>query len=230
MPKLQEYVAPTRELRPENQGYQAFETAGRRVGGMYREAASGTVAAAKAGAQALVDKAQWPFTLFELKRRFTEPEKTTETTGAGGVGGFSVRKSRSSLADEQFAPRVMPNLYAANLASGAYDVPYNPLSRSLSPEGAHLNTLDSAAASLTNQLRGLIGSGDRTGGTLGPSPNQDAINSAEAWGRTIAGVPVPTSYTPADTGGGDYGGGGDSFTPATNFGVVGGGFGDAGVY
>ena len=203
MPKLQEYVAPSRELRPDNTGYQAFETEGRRIGGMYRDAATTMIAAAKSNAAAISDKAQWPFALFDLQQKFAA--KTS--TGASGLMNFNTRaSSRGGQIDDQFSPRVMPNLYAANLADA--DNFNNPLSKSLSPAGAHASTLDAEASRLTNTLRGLIGSGDPTGGMAGPrvSPNADAEASANAWGQSISGVPsVPVSSSGdwgVDAGGG----------------------------
>lgn len=197
MPKLQEYVAPSRELRPENTGYQGFETAGRRVGGMYRESASDIATTAKVSAQTLADKQQWPFTLFALKQKFDAAAK-------GKGGGFRVVPSKPSVTDAQFGERIMPNLYAEDLAASAAENAYqNPMAKYLSPEGAHQQSLADQAAQLTKQLQGLIGTpaGSVSGGgsingvgvpmpTLGPSPNADAEASAN--GQNIYGVPVPT--------------------------------------
>lgn len=217
MPKLQEYIAPSRELRPDNSGYQAFETAGRRVGGMFREAGANTLAKARAEAATLADKAQWPFTLFALKQKFQPPKPAAPAGAAGGGVAFNVRGSRgTSYGDAQFAPRIMPNLYAANLSN--VNEFYNPLSAGLSPEGAHQRTLADEAARLSNQLKGLVGSAGGYGGVSGPGPNADAEASANAYGQSIAGVPVPTGYggptPPAGEIGGDYGGGGDAYLPA----------------
>lgn len=224
MPKLQEYVSPSRELKPDNQGYQAWETAGRRVGGLYREAAGDTARTAKIKAQMLADEAQWPFTLFALKQKFAPPKATTAETAAPG-GGFRVAGGSSGM---DLSRRSMPNLAAANYASQreeAYAL-YNPLSKSLSPEGAHNTTLADEARRLTNQLVGLVGGGGTFSTMPGTSPNADAYASADAWGRSVAGVPVSTgvgSYT--DPGyGWDYGGGSSSTASAypgtTNQGIT----------
>lgn len=176
MAKLQEYVAPQKELRPSNEGFNAFETAGRRVGGMYREAGADLARAATANAATLTNTDQWPFTLYALKQKFMAQKAQSGMNFRTAVAG-------SSAADEQFANRVMPNLSLENAQANATDGTPGGIS-SLTPEGAHQATLDAQAALLTGQLQGLIGAGDPTGGMNGPAPtyNTDAQASANQWG------------------------------------------------
>lgn len=207
MPKLEQYVAPQKEIRPDNQGYQAFETEGRRIGGIYREIGKDTADAAKANAAILTNKAQWPFTLFALQQKFTPKPNLANNVGFRVLGGVN-----GTAQDDQFARRVMPNLAAANAADQAAENFANPLSSSLSPQGAHDTTLAAQAAALTVQMRGLIGAGDTTGGFRGPGPgpNADAQASADAWGASLAGQPTGTGIGSNNDTGGDFGGGGEA--------------------
>lgn len=208
MPKLQEYTAPTKELRPSNEGFNAFETAGRRVGGMYREAGADIARAASANAQTLTDKGQWPFTLFALQQKFAQGSART-------YSGFRTGASGTSMADEQFAPRNMPNLALENASANFADGTPAGIS-SLTPDGAHMATLDQQAALLSGQLQGLIGSGDPTGGMSGPVDPNAAANAGaqQLWGfqgsNGYTGPPQPIGQNSGTI---DNGGGGGDLAP-----------------
>jgi hypothetical protein len=212
MPKLQEYVAPSRTLNPSSAGYSAYQTAGRRVGGMMRQAGEDMVRAARAQGQVLTDKAQWPFTLFDLKQKFTKP---AAGTGEDTSVSFGVRPSRGSMADEQFAPRVMPNLARANLSSQMEEGYDNRLAGRLSPYGARQESIANQAALLAEETRALIGtpgSGVYRQRPLGPSQNPGVD---PAWAQSVTGQAVDTGLSSNDPGYADYGGGGDTVPTRT---------------
>lgn len=59
------YVAPIRALRPADQGFSAFESAGRRLGAGYREAAADYAKIGELQAREIEAK-RWPFDILEL--------------------------------------------------------------------------------------------------------------------------------------------------------------------
>lgn len=104
MAKIAEYVAPKTDLRPSNEGFAAFETAGRRVGSMYREAAQDQMTGAKLAGEMAFKDIEFPYLLQSLQ---------SKGTASGGVS-FKAVGGGSGSKDAFGAPRKMPNLSSEN--------------------------------------------------------------------------------------------------------------------
>lgn len=115
----------TNNARTDN-GYQAFETLGRRVGGQYDQAGNDLRDIGRAKADVINMVGRWPFNIIELEERSAARAALRSSSAAQTstlpARGYSVRVvgSGSSITDGQFAPRVMPNLASLNeLSEGA---------------------------------------------------------------------------------------------------------------
>src|SRR5713226_6189182 len=87
MARIAEYTAPTVTLRPDEKGYAAFETAGRRIGPLYSQAAEDLTQAGKLTAQGIEDTGKTQMAIADLIR---QPAATS--TGAKGGVNFRVGK------------------------------------------------------------------------------------------------------------------------------------------
>lgn len=97
MPRITEYTAPQKQLNPSDRAQQAWETAGRRVGPLYNQAAQDIKQAGVVQGQMERDKI-WPFDIAALYEhnaptvRNTTANETTSRSEAGHatlVGGIS---------------------------------------------------------------------------------------------------------------------------------------------
>lgn len=107
MAKIAEYVAPKTDLRPSNEGFAAFETAGRRVGSMYREAAQDQMTGAKLAGEMAFKDIEFPYLLQSLN----------PTPAASGGVNFKAVGGSGGKSGGFGAPGKMPNLSAANEAA-----------------------------------------------------------------------------------------------------------------
>lgn len=83
MAKLPEYFAPKTKLQPSERGYQAYEVAGRRLGGMYAETARSEMERAKVAGEVIYNTIAFPALLSLLS--------TSGTTNSGVGGGVGVK-------------------------------------------------------------------------------------------------------------------------------------------
>lgn len=124
MARIKEFEA-TGSLRTNDNGYAAFETLGRRVGGQYNQAGNDIRDIGRAKSDVINMLGRWPFNIIDLQQRETkrrnallEAESSRATNGGrGGVGGVVSRGSGSGITDDQFKTRRMPNLAALNQMS-----------------------------------------------------------------------------------------------------------------
>ena len=84
MPRIPEYFAPDRTLRPSDTGFSAFETAGRRIGPLYREAGQDMARIGELQRQG-IEARRWPFDILALEQR------------SQGGGGIRVRLGRDPM-------------------------------------------------------------------------------------------------------------------------------------
>jgi hypothetical protein len=105
MAKIAEYVAPKTELHPSEAGYSAFETAGRRLGGMYREAANDQITAAKLAGQMAASDIEFPYLLQSLQPASGISIKSVGGSGSGGKDALG------------FKNQTFPDLAAENAAA-----------------------------------------------------------------------------------------------------------------
>lgn len=108
MPKLSQYFAPKTRIQPSERGYQAYETAGRRIGGMYAETARSEMESAKLAGDIAYNAVAYPALVNSLNP--SSSASTKVVTAAGPSDLFSLN------------PKKMPDLSAANTAaSGALE-------------------------------------------------------------------------------------------------------------
>ena len=88
MAQFREYNAPDRELRPSEAGFSAFETAGRRIGPAYSQAAQDVREGGRITAQ-LLELRKWPFDMLALEQR--DQSGGGVRLGGGGRGGGGLR-------------------------------------------------------------------------------------------------------------------------------------------
>jgi hypothetical protein len=67
MPKVKQYCAPIKKLVPDSAGYQEFETAGRRIGPLYKQTADDISAAGKLAAQGVMDSGKTLLDIYRLQ-------------------------------------------------------------------------------------------------------------------------------------------------------------------
>lgn len=96
MPSIKEFVS-TNTYRPENSGYNAFETLGRRVGGQYDQAGNDLRDIGRAKAAVTNMLGRWPFNIIELEQRAAEQAAVKSKPSSGGfsIGGFYSGGGRS---------------------------------------------------------------------------------------------------------------------------------------
>lgn len=82
MPTFSQYVAADRPLRPDEKGFAAFETAGRRIGPLYREAGQDMARIGELQRQG-IEARRWPFDILALEQRSQQ--------GSQQSGGIRVR-------------------------------------------------------------------------------------------------------------------------------------------
>lgn len=121
---IAEYVAPTVKLSMSPVGTAAWETAGRRIGPQYNEAASETKAAGEAQAQGY-KALMWPYDILKLYEDYAK-EPSAPTRGisnrlGGGAVGTRAPGSSYSPADHQQVSRGMGALGSA-LSDGGYQL------------------------------------------------------------------------------------------------------------
>ncbi|MGE3279690.1 MAG: hypothetical protein AB7H90_03470 [Alphaproteobacteria bacterium] len=99
MPKIREYNAPTRRLNPSDRASQAWETAGRRFGPLYNQAAQDIKEAGRV--RGAMERAKiWPFNVYALRERnaekitntTSENTRTSQDSGGGGGGAKLIDK------------------------------------------------------------------------------------------------------------------------------------------
>jgi hypothetical protein len=177
MAKIPEYIAAKTELRPSDLGFQAFETEGRRVGGMYREAANDMITGAKLAGEMAARDIEWPYIMQSLQ-------------GGASSGGTNIKAvGGSSGADSAFPFQRMPDLSAEDAAAAGALPDGSSTLPGAAARAAQLTPLDK----LTNALKGLMASAPVP--APAPGPNAAAEDAANAWGRTITG-PVSTGADP----------------------------------
>lgn len=99
MPKLPEYDAPNTALRPNGEGFNAWETAGRRIGPAYNQAANDLKEQGKLAAQEIKDQ-RWPLAFLALAKppplqvgfKVIDPSNNAKykTVGSVGAGAANV--------------------------------------------------------------------------------------------------------------------------------------------
>lgn len=88
MARIEEYTAPITLLRPDREGYGAFETAGRRLGPLYNDVAQALREAGAAEGRGIVNQAR----VTQLIAELANPVATVRAGGGGGGGGGSARE------------------------------------------------------------------------------------------------------------------------------------------
>lgn len=86
MAEIKGFVAPTRQLRPAEGGFTAFQTTGRRVGLDYRSIAEDYARIGAVQARTIEDQ-RWPFDILAL----TERGRSSPSGGGGGARGGGLR-------------------------------------------------------------------------------------------------------------------------------------------
>jgi hypothetical protein len=206
MAKIAEYIAPKTDLRPSDAGYQAFETAGRRLGSMYREAAADEIAGAKVAGAMAASAIEFPYLLQSLA---TPTGVSVNTVGAGAAGGGKTDALGLPIQGQ-------PNLAAENAAAAAQDpsAGKSPLAQLTGVLGKVLSIPPAADGSggnyggggdptITNPTPAApadSGTGNTSGGGFGPTNPEDPFGGG--YGGPAAG-PSPSDYStgnPTDTG------------------------------
>lgn len=82
MPNIREFDAPKDQLHPDDKGFAAFETMGRRVGPLYNQAGQDVAKIGRLHAQEIQDR-RWPYNIMALQQ-----------SGGGGGVNFRVVGSR----------------------------------------------------------------------------------------------------------------------------------------
>ena len=120
MPELKQYFA-TNTYRPDESGFAAFETFGRRVGSEYGRAASDIKEIGRTKAATINMLGRWPFNILELEKRESERAmRSSPQSQSRPMGGVVTRPSSSGITDSQFGARYMPDLAALNeMSEGA---------------------------------------------------------------------------------------------------------------
>lgn len=159
MPTIRPYVAPDRTLRPEAEGFAAFETAGRRVGALYNEAGEDYRRIGALMAQQITDK-RWPFDILELEKAQEAAQRARAGSGGGGRVRVSGLNSNTSAEDPLGFYRnrdfsVHDQISSGMAALGDYvgNQNYRPAS------GTQLNTTGPQVIDLTN---GTMSIGNKT--------------------------------------------------------------------
>lgn len=193
MARIVEYDAPNTKLTPSNEGYSAWETAGRRIGPLLNSAAQDVRAEGKLAGQEVKDQ-RWPLAFLALAK--TPPITSINVRVAGGVNPLQDSIDRQNTL-EQYQTIGSVGAGAANIG-GLFNDAMNeaglPDQQKVYPYDHGRNPIDPWGTS------GLAKSG--TGG-----PNAAANAAANAYfygnGRTGAGAIPPAPGTPPPTGDGE---------------------------
>ena len=122
--KIAEYLAPTERLTPSNEGFSAFETAGRRIGPLYNQEAQDIKEEGRLKAQEIEDLSRWPFDILNLRNDVAEAQAAkaakegvrigSVTEGYNAVSGNAGQAGRGGITDP---------------SSGDYYSPFDQISR-----------------------------------------------------------------------------------------------------
>lgn len=212
MPRIPEYTAPATKLRGSEQGVNAWETAGRRLGGQYREAAATLAKAAAVRGQTLADKNQWPFNLFALKQKILASQEEAREAAAGPDVAFKVSNAGSFRRDGYTGNAGFQHPNTVSMAPG-FTTPVNPNSvgggyREYSGSTSQ-NYYNNSLAAQANDLVSRIGD------TISPSSR-----SASPTGGTeyVTGTPANDPRYGGTSAGFD-GGGGSSMEGKSSYGT-----------
>lgn len=193
MPRIAQYEAPSTKISESNEGYSAWETAGRRIGPLLNQAAQDATKEGALQADAIKQSA-WPL-------RFLALAQQPKTVGFKIVGGVNKPWAQQNTTLGQVGAG------AANIGDVMADATGdgNPDQQTVGPgygptTGGNLPPIDPWGNS------GLA----KTGG----SPNASAIASANSWYGQQPATPAPGS---------DSGGGAVARVGAAIAGVMGGG-------
>lgn len=104
MARLPQYWAPKTKITPSERGFNAFETAGRRIGGLYAETARSEEQASKLAGDLAYNAIEFPFLYGSSTSTGSVSAKVT--TAGGPSSAFSLK------------PETSPDLSAANAAAG----------------------------------------------------------------------------------------------------------------
>lgn len=220
MPSIKEFVA-SNTYRPEDKGYSAFETLGRRVGGQFDQAGNDIRDIGRAQAAATNMIGRWPFNIIELEQRAAK-EAATVLRGQGaapgkGRGGFSIQgPGRGGYGGSRRSPN-----YSSfdQMSEGA-----GSLGRMLHTEGSSTRSdrdgYSAQALREKDRWQQLYNAAQRKQwdswnkelNDYNKKVNADAADAADnIHGPTgVSGNPSSPYYDERQTGG-DFGGGGDPF-------------------
>lgn len=186
MAKIPEYVAPKASLQ---EAYSAFETAGRRLGGMYRTAADSEITASKVAGETAAQGIEWPYVLQSLTPGSGVSVKTVGGGSSSG-SGFGATYSPNLAAEDAAAYR---DLYG----TGGSTLPQAAKARS------QLNALDN----FTKAMGQVLASAPLPS-KVGLGPNAAAEKDAQQV-YDAGGFATSTSTTGNQSDSyGDFGGGG----------------------
>jgi hypothetical protein len=95
--KIAEYLAPNERLTPSNEGFSAFETAGRRIGPLYNQQAQDIKEEGRLKAQEIEDLSRWPFDILNLRNDVAQAQ--ADKLSKVGVRIGSVREGYDAFSD-----------------------------------------------------------------------------------------------------------------------------------
>lgn len=197
MPRIREYTSSDRRLLPDERGFAAFETAGRRIGPLYNQAAADVTRSANSIAAAQFQNAElakqsaaiqmlpWQVARVGIDIAAQDQAEARRGSGGGGGGGGS-RKPKGSGQQDPYASRQVSA--GAPVIAAVADHIVNP-KRATPQYGGYAAQENTAYADA--QRRGLMDMG---------SPALDIL------GDYAAGLPAPakgtyipgTQYPPGD--------------------------------